>query len=50
MGCWLPSAQALRLIVGGFLAPTLARIPEGLRPEVEAVVARRLARLPGGEG
>lgn len=44
----LPAAEALRLIVRGFLETTLSRLPEALREEVEALVAPRLASLAGG--
>lgn len=44
----LPAAEALRLIVRGFLETTLSRLPEALREQVEALVAPRLASLAGG--
>lgn len=44
----LESADALRLVVRGFLEKTLQSIPASLRPGVESLVERRLVRL--GEG
>jgi Fe-S cluster assembly protein SufD len=38
-------AEALRLVVRGFLEKTLQSIPESLRPEVEKLVESRLAGL-----
>ena len=34
---------AVRLIVGGFLEPTLARLPGAVRPDIDRLVADRLA-------
>ncbi|MCB1150876.1 Fe-S cluster assembly protein SufD [bacterium] len=44
----LDAAQARRMIVRGFLENTLARLPEGLRARVEAVVERRLDSVGDG--
>ena len=42
-----PGDRALRLVVRGFVEPTLQQVPEGLRAELEELVDRRLARLEG---
>jgi Fe-S cluster assembly protein SufD len=44
----LPADTALRLVVRGFVEPTLCLVPAGLREELEALVDARLARLTGG--
>jgi len=46
----IPAAEALRLIVRGFLEETLQRIPQSLRPALEELVAGRLNRLGRGGG
>lgn len=43
----LDPAGAVRLVVRGFLEPTLCQLPEPLRGEVEALVTGRLAGLGG---
>lgn len=40
--------EALRLVVRGFVEPTLAQVPEGLRRELEELVEARLERLGRG--
>ncbi len=42
-----PAAKALRLVVRGFVEPTLAQMPEGLRAELEAIIEARLDRIEG---
>ena len=44
----LDPATAERLIVRGFLEPTLGHVPAGVRTLVEPVIAGRLERLGGG--
>ncbi len=41
----LPGAEALRLVVRGFLEATLRRLPAALRDELEVLIAARLAAL-----
>ncbi|MHB8079514.1 MAG: Fe-S cluster assembly protein SufD [Candidatus Krumholzibacteriia bacterium] len=43
----LSPVEAVQLVARGFLEPTLCRLPEPLRAEVEALVAVRLATLGG---
>jgi len=43
----LAPAEAVRLVVRGFLEPTLCQLPEPLRGDVEALVTDRLAGLGG---
>lgn len=40
--------DALRLVVRGFVEPTLRQVPDGLRAELEDLVEQRLRRLQGG--
>jgi len=44
----LDPVEAERLIVGGFLEPTLARVPGGVRELLEPVIAARLEALGAG--
>jgi Fe-S cluster assembly protein SufD len=44
----IPAAEALRLVVRGFLEETLQRVPQNLRPALEELVAGRLQRLGQG--
>ena len=39
--------ESLRLVVRGFVEPTLRQVPEGLRVELEDLVEERLSRLAG---
>ena len=41
----MTAREALRLVVRGFVEPTLAQMPEGLRAELEQLVERRLDRM-----
>ncbi|MBD3221829.1 Fe-S cluster assembly protein SufD [bacterium] len=43
----IPADRALRLVVRGFVEPTLQQVPGGLRAELEELVEERLARLEG---
>lgn len=43
----IPGGEALQLVVRGFLAETLSRVPEKLRGGIEDLVDARLARLRG---
>jgi Fe-S cluster assembly protein SufD len=44
----IPAAAALGLVVQGFLADTLGRLPEPLQTEIAKLVATRLERFCGG--
>ena len=41
----LPRGEALRLIVGGFIEPTLSRLPEDLRARLRDHVEDRIKEL-----
>jgi Fe-S cluster assembly protein SufD len=43
----LTAREALRQVVRGFVEPTLALMPEGLRAEIEKLIEARLQRIEG---
>ncbi len=45
----IPPLEAERLIVRGFVEGTLARMPDGLRDQVERLVEERIGRFLGGD-
>jgi len=40
--------ESMRLVVRGFVEPTMRMMPEDLRDELEDLVESRLTRLQGG--
>ena len=43
----ITAAESLRLVVRGFVEPTLQQMPEGLRAEIEPLIQARLERIEG---